>query len=160
MLAAIHVTDILAVNLEDGDIHELRYLLSQALFFLAVLVNVILEAFGGDRVISLIKRLDELVGDKLVLTLEFAEGLNIVVEGLNRLLERVTDLVEGIPKPDVLIWKELLVVWVFSLALGFLSWAERGLKHLLAMGLEKMSEEDWLKLWNLLKALNTFIEDV
>lgn len=160
MLSHIHVADVLAVDLEDGDVDGLGDLVTDALFFLAMLVDVILEALSCDGVVTLIKLLDIAIGVKLVLTLELVERLNIVVEWLNRFLERLADLVEGVPKPDVLIWKELFVVGVFRLALRLISRTEGSLEHLLSMGLEQVSQKDGLQLGDLLKALDTLVKDL
>jgi hypothetical protein len=106
VLAHIHVADVLAVDLEDGHVDRLGYLVTDALFFLAMLVDIILEALCCDGVVALIKLLDIAIGVKFVLALELVERLDIVIEWLNRFLERLADLVEGVPKPDVLIREE------------------------------------------------------
>jgi hypothetical protein len=160
VLSHIHVADVLAVDLEDGDVDGLGDLVTDALFFLAMLVDVILEALSCDGVVTLIKLLDIAIGVKLVLTLELVERLNIVVEWLNRFLERLADLVEGVPKPDVLIWEELFVVGVFRLALWLISRTEGSLEHLLSVSLEQVSQKDRLQLGDLLKALDTLVKDL
>jgi hypothetical protein len=160
VLSHIHVADVLAVDLEDGDVYGLGDLVTDALFFLAMLVDVVLEALCCDGVVALIKLLDIAIGVKLVLTLELVERLNIVVEWLNRFLERLADLVEGVPKPDVLIWEELFVVGVFRLALWLISRTEGSLEHLLSVSLEQVSQKDRLQLGDLLKALDTLVKDL
>ena len=125
-----------------------------------MLVDVVLEALCCDGVVTLIKLLDIAIGVKLVLTLELVERLNIVVEWLNRFLERLADLVEGVPKPDVLIWEELFVVGVFRLALWLISRTEGSLEHLLSVSLEQVSQKDRLQLGDLLKALDTLVKDL
>jgi hypothetical protein len=92
-----------------------------------VLVDVVLEALSGNGVVTLIKLLDIAIRVELVLTLELVESLDIVVKWLDRFLERLADLVKGVPKPDVLIWKELFVVGIFRLALWLISWTEGSL---------------------------------
>lgn len=125
-----------------------------------MLIDVILETLSGYGVITLIKLLDIAIRVKLVLTLELVESLDIVVKWLNRFLERLADLVEGVPKPDVLIWEELFVVGVFRLALWLISWTEGSLEHLLSMSLEQVSQKDGLQLGDLLKALDTLVKDL
>jgi hypothetical protein len=125
-----------------------------------VLVDVVLEALSGNRVFTLVKLLDIAIRVKLVLTLELVESLDIVVKWLNRFLKRLADLVEGVPKPDVLIWEELFVVGVFRLALWLISWTEWSLEHLLSMGLEQVSQKDGLQLRDLLKALDALVKDL
>jgi hypothetical protein len=125
-----------------------------------VLVDVILEALSGNGVVTLIKLLDIAIRVKLVLTLELVKSLDVIVKWLNRFLERLADLVEGIPKPDVLIWEELFVVGVFRLAFRFISRTEGSLEHLLSMSLEQVSQKDGLQLGDLLKALDTLVKDL
>ena len=125
-----------------------------------MLVDVILQALGGYGVVALIKLLDITIRVKLVLTLELVESLDIVVKWLNRFLERLADLVEGVPKPNVLIWEELFVVGIFSLTLWLISWTEGSLEHLLSMSLEQVSQKDGLQLWDLLKALDALVKDL
>ena len=125
-----------------------------------MLVDVVLEALSGNGVVTLIKLLDIAIRVELVLTLELVESLDIVVKWLDRFLERLADLVKGVPKPDVLIWKELFVVGIFRLALWLISWTEGSLEHLLSMCLEQVSEKDGLQLGDLLKALDALVKDL
>jgi len=125
-----------------------------------VLIDVVLQALSGYGVVTLIKLLDIAIRVKLVLTLELVESLDIVVKWLNRFLERLADLVEGVPKPNVLIWEELFVVGVFRLTLWLISWTEGSLEHLLSMSLEQVFEKDGLQLGDLLKALDALVKDL
>jgi hypothetical protein len=54
VLAHVHVADVLAVDLEDGHVDGLGDLVTDALFFLAVLIDVVLEALSCDGVVTLI----------------------------------------------------------------------------------------------------------
>jgi hypothetical protein len=159
VLANIQVADILAVYLENRHVNELRDLFAKTIFFFPVLVHIVFQSFSCDRSITLIEALNKSVRVQLILTLEFLESLDILIERLNRSFEVRFDSVISIPEPDVFIWKELLVAWVLGLSLGLFSWPEGSFKHLLAVGFEKMAKKNGLKLRDLLKAFNTLVKD-
>lgn len=124
------------------------------------------EAFGIKRLRSVcsfrqtvsVQLRNVLVWLQLVLVLELAKCLNIFIQRLNGSSESSPQVVIGLPQPSVLVWQYRLLVWIYGAWL--LAWPERCLEHLFTMGLEQMSQQDWLKLRNLLKALDSFVKDV
>jgi len=87
VLANIQVTDVLAVYLENRNVNELWDLFAKTIFFFPVLVHIVFQALSCDRSITLIEALDKAVRVQLVLTLEFLESLDILIERLDRSFE-------------------------------------------------------------------------
>jgi hypothetical protein len=83
VLANIHISDVLAVDLENRDVYGLWDFVAQAFLFLTMFVNVVFETFSSDRSVTLIKRFNVTIWVKLVFALKFAESLYILVEWLN-----------------------------------------------------------------------------
>jgi len=144
MLTNIQVADVLAVDLENRDIDELRDLSAETIFFFTVLIHIVFQALSCDRGITFIEALNKAIRVQLVLALESLESLDILIERLNGSFEVGFDCVIGIPKPDVFIWKELLVSGIFWLSLGLFSRSKRCFEHLLTVGFEKMAKKNWL----------------
>ena len=85
--------------------------------------------------------------------------MNILVKGLDSALE-VDDqvLMEGIPKPCVLVEELSLVIRIRRKRL--IKRDDRGLNLLHVLGLEELLEQELLKVRNFLEALNTILEDL
>jgi hypothetical protein len=143
-----HVRDLakkgLAIDLENGYIYKLGNLSAETIFFFTVLIHIVFQALSCDWSITLIEALNKAIRVQLVLALESLESLDILIERLNGSFEVGFDCVIGIPKPDVFIWKELLVSGIFWLSLGLFSRSKRCFEHLLTVGFEKMAKKNWL----------------
>jgi hypothetical protein len=144
VLTNVQVADVFAVDLENRNVNALRDLSAETVFFLSMLIHIVFQALSCDWGITFIEALNKAIRVQLVLTLESLESLNILIERLNGSFEVGFDCVIGIPKPDVFIWKELLVSGIFWLSLGLLSWSKRCFEHLFTVGFEKMAKKNWL----------------
>jgi hypothetical protein len=159
VLSDIHVSNILDIDSEDGDNDVFRNSFLKLLLKCSNSENIGLDGHSISRFFSFtltFKLFDVFVWIKFVFLLKLTESLDILIEWLNSSPQCLLNRLSSFPQPGVFIWKHGLFGWINWCWLSL--WSNWSLEHLLTVILEKMFQQDWLKLGNFLKDFDTFIK--
>lgn len=152
VLVGVLLADVIAADLEHGDIDALRNSLKQDLFFLLVQFDIISDLQLGPGLVlrSLLDPSNDFFWAQVGFFDEIREGPNVLIKWLNCSLHLLLDSFELAPKPDVFVDQIPLLALLVDRLLGLFEGNIRGLDVLHRLALEESSEQDLFKLRNLL----------
>jgi len=161
VLALVGVADVLAVDEEHGNLDLVGDSGKKLFLVLELFVDIVTDQSGGGWELAL-ALLDELgnilVRVEVVLGVEGTVGLDVLVEGHDGALQVVKKLLEGVPKPGILVQELGFVARIGGTGLG--RWDDGSLDCLRVLRLEELLEKHGLEMRDLLETLDTLLEDI